>query len=261
MGCDARRHGRGAGRRPEAPGDGAAHDGRQAWPGSSGTWRAGSPRAPEQGRNSQSSLAGDRPARSQPRSAGTAGGAGPRSPWQEACRSASGPHTRAGALPSLLYPFIRALYPGLSMAFLSSADIMSALDKLDGAVRGGVIVDSAKARRRKAGARKDRRIGRAAHLQAVPQSARGRRGIDGPGSVRADQVRQTRNAGPDAARRRPQVPGILPALRGRHAADGRDRLRQGRAVLTGRAPRTAARCGRSSWRWPRARSSTREEGA
>lgn len=43
---------------------------------------------------------------------------------------------------SVLYPFIRALYPGLSMAFLSSAEIKSALDKLDGAGRGEVIVDS-----------------------------------------------------------------------------------------------------------------------
>lgn len=43
---------------------------------------------------------------------------------------------------SVLYPFIRALYPGLSMAFLSSAEIKSALDELDGAGRGEVIVDS-----------------------------------------------------------------------------------------------------------------------
>ena len=43
---------------------------------------------------------------------------------------------------SVLYPFIRALYPGLSMAFLSSADIKSALDELDGAGRGEVFVES-----------------------------------------------------------------------------------------------------------------------
>ena len=43
---------------------------------------------------------------------------------------------------SVLSPFIHLLYPGLSMAFLSSEDIKSALDALDGAGHGDVIVDS-----------------------------------------------------------------------------------------------------------------------
>lgn len=43
---------------------------------------------------------------------------------------------------SVLSPFIRLLYPGLSMAFLSSEDIQSALDAFDGAGHGDVIVDS-----------------------------------------------------------------------------------------------------------------------
>ena len=43
---------------------------------------------------------------------------------------------------SALSPFIHLLYPSLSMAFLSSEDIKSALDALDSSGHGDVIVDS-----------------------------------------------------------------------------------------------------------------------
>ena len=52
---------------------------------------------------------------------------------------------------SALYPFIRALYPGLSPAFLSSADIRSALEKLGGAGRVEAIAYAPKPGGRKTG--------------------------------------------------------------------------------------------------------------